>query len=78
MWPLFVYSCIVIICVEEILGIKLGTLRGWFGWVYGIRNVHFVICIRCARHVAYTRLIKEQSKYLSGKLRLSNAWENWP
>jgi len=36
--------------------------------VVGIRNVHFVICISWARHVAYMRLIKGQSKYLSGNL----------
>jgi len=41
-----VCSCIIIICVEEILGIKHVTLRGRGGWgLVGIRNVHFVICI---------------------------------
>jgi len=61
-----VCSCNIIICVEGILDIKLGTLRGRVGWVCGMRNVHIVICIRWARHVAYTKLIKEHSKYLLG------------
>ena len=38
---------------------KHGTLRGRGVWVAGIRNVHLVICVRWARHVAYMRLIKE-------------------
>jgi len=46
-------------CVEEILGIKPGMLRGRGVWVAGIRNVHLIICIKWARLVAYMRLIKE-------------------
>ena len=60
-WPVFVCSCIIIY-VEGILDIKHGALRGRVGWLAGMRNVHIVICIRWARHVAYTRLIKELSK----------------
>ena len=74
----FVCSCIIIICVDEILGINHETLRGRGVWVCGMRNVHFVICIRWAGHVAYMGLIKGQSKYFSGNLKKSNAWKNCP
>jgi len=77
-WSVCVCSCFVIICGEEILGIKHGTLLGRGVWVGGMRNVHLVICIRWARHVACMRLIKEQSNYLSGNFKKSNAWKNCP
>ena len=73
-----VCGCIIIICVDEILCINHGKLRGRGVWVCGMRNVHFVICIRWARHVAYMGLIKGQSKYFLGNLKESNACKNWP
>jgi len=42
------------------------------GCEVGLHNVDFVSCISRSGHVACMKLIKEQSKYLSGKLKLSN------
>ena len=79
-WCVFV-CCVVCSCfiihVKGILDIKNGALRGRVGWLAGMRNVHIVICIKWARHVAYTRLNKELSKYLLGILKICDAWENW-
>jgi len=40
-----VCSCIIIICVEEIQGIKRGKVFGGGGGLDGISNVHFIICV---------------------------------
>ena len=40
----------------------------------GLHNVEFVRCIIRSDYVAYMKLIKEQSNYLSGNLKVSNTW----
>ena len=46
------------------------------GWEeVGFHNVDFVKCISRSGHVAYLRLIKEQSKYLARNLKISKTWE---
>jgi len=41
----------------------------------GLQNVDFVRCIIRSGHVAYMRLIKGQSKYLSRDLKISHTWD---
>ena len=46
------------------------------GCKMGLHNVDFISYISRSGNVACMRLIKDQSKYFSGKLKLSNMWEN--
>jgi len=74
-WSVCVCNCFIIICVEEILGIQHGTLlRGGDGWNSDctLRNL-YKVGETCSIHE-----IKEQLEFLSGKLKMRNALENWP
>ena len=48
------------------------------GCKVGWHNVVFISCISRSGNVACVRLIKEQSKYFSGRLKLSSMWKNLP